>query len=203
MWSAWLRLVPPKVSRKLIGHRDVGRCRRTTSAMARRSSTPYSRTPSGSAGTRPRRRRPRRPRRSPRPRAAGRSRRGGSRRCRPRRWSPCSRRCACPDRSSGPPRRPRRTRCRRGGPPRRARSASPREGSRRWVGSPWSEHGTARAPVCPSGHDADGLRGEAREDLGDRDPEAPGHDLGQHAAVVGGDEQVGVEGVRRGPGQEP
>ena len=36
------------------------------------------------------------------------------RRCRPRRWSPCSRRPACPDRSSGPPRRPRRTPGRRG-----------------------------------------------------------------------------------------
>ncbi len=80
------------------------------------------------------------------PRAAVRSRRGGSRRCPPPRWSPCSRRCACPARSSAPPRRRRRTRCRRGGRPRTARSPSPRGGARRregWPAGPsWSEHGT-------------------------------------------------------------
>ncbi len=48
MWSAWLRLVPPKVSRKLMVIAMSGRWRRTTSAIERRSATPYSRMPSGS-----------------------------------------------------------------------------------------------------------------------------------------------------------
>ena len=47
MWSAWLRLRPPQVSRKLPVITMSGRCRRTSRAIAARSGTPYSRTPSG------------------------------------------------------------------------------------------------------------------------------------------------------------
>src|SRR4051812_4746565 len=47
---------------------------------------------------------------------------------------------------------------------------------------------------------ADGLRREAGKDLGGRRPEPLGDDLGQHAAVVRGDEQVGVvRGSETGP----
>ncbi len=47
MWSAWFRLRPPQVSRKLLVITISGWCRRTTAQIARRSGTPYSSTPSG------------------------------------------------------------------------------------------------------------------------------------------------------------
>ncbi len=47
MWSAWLRLRPPQVSRKLPVITISGRWRRTSAARRRRIGTPYSRMPSG------------------------------------------------------------------------------------------------------------------------------------------------------------
>ncbi len=127
MWSAWLSIVPPQVSRKLLVITISGRCRRTTAQIARRSATPYSRTPSGS----PRNSTvvdPDDPRRLDLLGLADPATLVGRHAvdARPRRWSPCSRRPPCPARSSGRRRRRRRTPCRRDGRRRPGRGPSPR-----------------------------------------------------------------------------
>ena len=124
-----VEVAPPQVSRKLMVTTTSGRCPRTT-RRARGAGTPYSRTPSGrcrkSTSSTP-------TIRADSTCSASRTRphsRGACRRCRPRRWSPCSRRRSCPARSTARRPRPRRTPCRRGAPRRTGRAASPRTGVR-------------------------------------------------------------------------
>ena len=122
MWSAWLRLRPPKVSWKLPVITISGRCRRMTAVISRRSGHAVLQDPVGLVqeldGVDPDD--PGRLDLLGLAHRAG-TRRAPGRRCRPLRRSPCSRRPTCPGPSSGrrPPRC--RTPCRRDARRRRAR----------------------------------------------------------------------------------
>ena len=87
MWSAWLRLRPPQVSRKLPVTTTSGRCRRTSAASSRRIAHAVLQDAVGLVQeVHGRRRRRPGPTRPARPRAPRGARPAPCRRCRPRRW---------------------------------------------------------------------------------------------------------------------